>query len=130
MKTRFVKLSHWLYRFLDGKITSCFKFSIPSLRWIHRNLKQEIFFNICESIFRKSPFWTFYCINPEFGGPWGSACYGYFFLYIAIFIVLQKNALGQKKFQISSTGLKVPFWQFFNFAKAALLNPCIKFDAL
>ena len=29
----------------------------------------------------------------------------------AIFIMLQKNAFGQKKFQISCKGSKVPFWQ-------------------
>jgi hypothetical protein len=25
-------------------------------------------------------------------------------------------------------GSKVPFWQFFNFAKMALLNPCMKIE--
>jgi hypothetical protein len=30
---------------------------------------------------------------------------------IAIFIMLQKNAFGQKTFQISYTGSKAPFWQ-------------------
>jgi hypothetical protein len=50
------------------------------------------------------------------------------FLFIAIFIMLQKNTFGQFFFQISYTGLKVPFWQFFNFSKMALLNPCMKFD--
>jgi hypothetical protein len=44
----------------------------------------------------------------------------------AIFIMLQKNAFGQKIFLNSCTGSKVPFWQFFNFAKMALLNPCMK----
>ena len=29
------------------------------------------------------------------------------------FIALQMKSCGQKKFQISSTGKKVPFWQFF-----------------
>ena len=29
------------------------------------------------------------------------------------FIALQMKSFGQKKFQISSTGKKVPFWQFF-----------------
>ena len=33
-------------------------------------------------------------------------CYGYFFL-IAIFLMLQKNVFGHKKFQISCTGSKV-----------------------
>jgi hypothetical protein len=45
------------------------------------------------------------------------ACYGYF--YYCHF---------QKKIQISCTGSKVPFWQFFNFSKIALLNPCMKFE--
>ena len=31
--------------------------------------------------------------------------------------MLQKNDFGQKKFRISYMGSKVPFWQFFNFAK-------------
>ena len=44
--------------------------------------------------------------------------------------MLQKNAFGPKKFQISCMGLKVPFWQFFNFFKMALLNPCMKFEKI
>ena len=32
---------------------------------------------------------------------------------IGTFIALQKNLFGPKKFQISSTAKKVPFWQFF-----------------
>ena len=59
--------SHCLYRILDGKKTSRFQFSVPGLGEIHRNLKQ---FNSRESFFRKSPFCTFSCINPGFGGPW------------------------------------------------------------
>ena len=31
-------------------------------------------------------------------------------------------------FQISCTGSKVPFWQFFNFSKMALLNQCMQFE--
>jgi hypothetical protein len=49
------------------------------------------------------------------------------FFLIAIFILLLKNTFGQKKSKISCTGSKVPFWQFFIFAKMALLNPCKKF---
>ena len=63
-------LSHFLYRFLDGKKTTRSQFSVPGLREIHRNLKQEKKFNSRESFFRKSPFCTFSCINPGFGGPW------------------------------------------------------------
>ena len=63
-------ISHFLYSFLDGKKTTRSQFSIPDLRDIHRNLKQEKNFNSRESFFRKSPFCTFPCINPGFGGPW------------------------------------------------------------
>ena len=117
-------ITHWLYRFLDVKKTSRFQFSVPGLRGIHRNLKQEKNFNSREGFFRKSPFCAFYCINPGFGGPWGML---WIFFLNAIFIMHQKNTFGQKKFQISCTGSKVPFWQFFNFAKMALLNLCMKF---
>jgi hypothetical protein len=73
----------------------------------------------------KSPFCTFSCINPGFGGPWGML---WIFFLLAIFIMLQKKAFGQKKIQISCTGSKVPFWQFLDFSKMALLDPCMKFE--
>ena len=38
--------------------------------------------------------------------------------------------LAEKKKRISCKGSKVPFWQFFNFAKMALLNPCMKFKKI
>ena len=63
-------VSHFLYRVLEGKKTTRSQFSAPGLREIHRNLKQDFFFNSRESFFRKSPFCTFSCINPGFGGPW------------------------------------------------------------
>ena len=63
-------LAHFLYRFLDGKKTTRSQSSVPGLREIHNNLKQEKFFNSRESFFWKSPFCTFSCINPEFGGVW------------------------------------------------------------
>ena len=47
-----------------------------------------------------------------------------------IFIKLQKKSFGQKNFWISCTGPKVPFWQFFNFGKVALLNRCMKFKKI
>ena len=62
--------SHFLYMILDSKKTTRSQFSVPGLRDIHRNLKQEKNFNSRESFFRKSPFCTFFCINPGFGGPW------------------------------------------------------------
>ena len=49
--------------------TTLSQFSVPGLREIHRNLKQEKKNNSRESFFRKSPFCTFSCINPGFGGP-------------------------------------------------------------
>ena len=35
------QVSHFLYRFLDGKKTTRSQFSVPGLQKIHRNLKQE-----------------------------------------------------------------------------------------
>ena len=70
-KVRLIKSSHCLYRILDSKKTSCFQFSVPGLREIHRNLKQQKKFHSRESFFRKSPFCTFSCINPGIGRPWG-----------------------------------------------------------
>jgi hypothetical protein len=62
-----------------------------------------------------------------FGGPWGML---WIFFVIVIFIMHQKNAFGQKIFQISCPYPKVPFWQFFNFAKNGLLNPGMKFKKI
>ena len=80
-------VTHFLYRFFDGKKTTHSQFSVPGLREIHRNLKQEKFFNSRESFFRKSPFCTFSWINPGFGGPWDKL---WIFFLIPIFIMLQK----------------------------------------
>ena len=63
--------SHFLYRILDSKKTSRFQFRAPDLREIHRNLKQQKNFNSRGGFFRRSPFCTFSCIYPGFGGPWG-----------------------------------------------------------
>ena len=38
---KFIYSAHFLYRFLDGKKTTRSQFSVPGLREIHRNLKQE-----------------------------------------------------------------------------------------
>ena len=116
--------SHFLYRILDSKKTSHFQFSVPGLWEIHRNLKQQKKFNSHDGFFRKSPFCTFSCINPGFGGPWGML---WIFFLNGTFIMLQKNTFGQKKFWISCTGSKVPFWKNWKIAKMALLNKCMKF---
>ena len=42
--------------------------------------------------------------------------------------MLEKNTFGQKKFQISCTGSKVPFWKNRKIAKMALLNWCMKLE--
>ena len=86
--------THFLYRILDSKKTSRFQFSIPGLREIHRNLKQQKKFNSRDGFFRKSPFCTFSCINPGFGGPWGML---WIFFVNGILIMSQKNTFGQKK---------------------------------
>ena len=62
--------AHCLYRILDSKKTSRFQFSVPGLREIQWNLKQQKNFNSRDGFFRKSPFCTFSCMNPGFGGPW------------------------------------------------------------
>ena len=117
--------SHFLYRILDSKKTSHFQFSVPGLREIHRNLKQQKIFNSRDGFFRKSPFCIFSCINLGFGGPWGIL---WIFFLNGTFIMLQKNTFGQKKIRISCTGSKVPFWQFFIFSEMALLNRYMKFE--
>ena len=87
--------THFLYRILDSKKTSHLQFSVPGLRDIHRNLKQQNNFNSHDGFFRKSPFCTFSCINPRFGGPWGML---WIFLPFGIFIMLQKNTFSQNFF--------------------------------
>ena len=117
-------MSHFLYRILDSKKTSHFQFSVPGLRETHRNLKQQKNFNSRDGFFRKSPFCTFSCIYPGFGGPWGML---WIFFLNGTFIMLQKKTFGQETFWISYMGSKVPFWQKWKIAKMALLNPCMKF---
>ena len=119
-----LKSTHFLYRILESKKTSRFQFSIPGHREIHRNLKQQKNFNSHDGFFRKSPFCTFSCINPGFNEPWGLL---WIYFLNGTFIMLQKNTFGQKKFRISCTGSKVPFWKNWKIAKMALLNRCMKF---
>ena len=105
-------VTHFLYRFLDGKKTTRSQFSIPGLREINRNLKQENLFNSCESFFTKSPFCTFACINPGFGRPWYKL---WIFFLVPIFIMLQKNAFGQKKFEFHAQVQKCHFGKIEKF---------------
>ena len=99
--------SYCLYRFLDGKKTSHFKFSIPGLQGNHRNLKQQKNFNSREGFFRKFPFCTFSCINSGFGRPWD-----------VLWIVFSSC-----HFSNFMTSSKVPFWQFFNFSRNGTYEP-------
>ena len=116
---------------------------IRDSRNIHRNLRQEKNFNSHESFFRKSPFCTFSCINSGFGGPWDKLWKNF---VIAIFIMLQKNVFGKKKFECHARNQKchfgkiekLPKWHFWtwawnskknlNFAKMALLNLGMTFE--
>ena len=106
--------THCLYRFSDGKKTSRFLFSIPSLWVIHRNLKQKQKKILVRAFFRKSHFCTFSCMNPGFGGR-----VMHIFSYSHIHNVSQEY-FWSKKFHISCTGSKVPFGQFFNFSSCHL----------
>ena len=92
---------------------------------IHRNPNWKEFLKSCESFLRKSQFSKLRYLNSGFGGPWDML--GIFFVNV-IFITLQNKSLGQINFWIPCTGSKVPFWQFFNSGKMALLNPCMEFN--
>ena len=65
-------VSHCLSRYLDGKKTSRFLFTLPGVRGIHRNLKQKKiqFSNV---LFQKIPFLYFFLHKSLIG-----TCYGYF----------------------------------------------------
>ena len=88
--------THCYFTRLNPKRKGPFYFCLPALLGIHRNLKQKEFFYSRKGFFRKSPFCTFSCINPGFGQPWDML---WIFFLIVIFIMLQKNAFGQKKFK-------------------------------
>ena len=107
------KGTHFLYRILDSKKTSRSQFSVPDLREIHMNLKQQKNFNSRDGFLWKSPFCTFSCINPGFGRPW---CTVLIFFVNGTFIMPQKMSFGQKFFWISCTGSRVPFWQKWKIA--------------
>ena len=81
----------WLYRFLDSQKNTRSQFSVPGLRGIHKNLKENKNFNSRGSFFRKSPFSTFACINPGSCGPWDN-------LWILFLIAIFKRMLLAKKF--------------------------------
>ena len=99
--------THFMYRILDSKKTTRFQFSIPGLREIHRNLKQQKNFKSHEPFFRKSSFCTFSCINPGFGRLWDEKMF------------FKRMFLAKK---ISN------FMQRLKSGILALLNPCIKFE--
>ena len=82
-----------------------------------QNLKNGLKFVFIIGHQRKSPFCTFSCINPGFGRPWDMLRKK---IFIAIFIMLQKNAFGQKKFEFNARvqkchfgkNEKLPKWHF------------------
>ena len=101
-----------------------FQFCFPGLLGIHRNPKWKEFLKSRESFLKKVPICTLTDLNTGFGGPWNKL---QIILVNGTFIMPQKKYFGQKKFWISCTGSKVPFWQNGKIAKMALLNPCMKF---
>ena len=112
--------THFLYRILDSKKTTRSQFSVPGLREIHRNLKQEKNFNSCESFFRKSPFCTFSCINPGFGGNCGmlrkknSYCH---------FLNASKECFWPKKILNFMHGFKSAILAIFQFLQNGTFEP-------
>ena len=78
----------------------------------------------CESFLRKSQFCTLTDLNPGFGGPLDML--GIFLVNYYLHNAL-KEVFRPKKIWILNTSSKVPFWQFFNSGKMAVLNPCMKF---
>ena len=103
---------------------STFWFCSPVLLGIHRNLNWKEFLKSCESFLRKVSVCTLTDLYPGFDGPWKKL---WIFFVNGTFIMPLKKSFGKKFFWISCTSAKVPFWQFFHFAKMALLNPCMKF---
>ena len=79
--------------------------------------------NSRDGFFRKSPFCTFSCINPGFGGPWDML---QIFFLIVIFIILQKNAFGQKCFKFHAR-IQNTILAIFNFFQNSTFE-CIKFE--
>ena len=98
-------------------------FAFLGLLGIHSNPNWKEFLKCCESFLRKSSVCTLTDLNPGFGGPWDIL---WIFLGYGPFIMLQKKSFGRNIFWISCSGSEVPFWQFFNTTKMALLNPCMK----
>ena len=102
-------VSHCLHRFLDNQKNTFSQFSVPGLREIHRNLKQNKQFTSCKSFFRKSPSCNFFCINPGFVGPWDKL--GIIFL-IVIFMMFQRMLLAEKIFEFQARVQKCYFGNF------------------
>ena len=93
------------------------QFCFPGWLGIHRNPKWKEFLRSRESFLKKVPMCTLTDLNPGFGGPWNKL---QIILVNGTFIMPQKKSFGQKKFWISCTGSKVPFWQNVRIAKMAM----------
>ena len=112
--------THFLYMILDSKKTTRSQFSIPDLRDIHRNLKQEKNFNSRESFFRKSPFCTFSCINPGFGRPWDKLWKKIFYCH---FHNASKECFWPKKISNFMHGFKSAILAIFQFCQNGTFEP-------
>ena len=119
------KTSHTLFfTIMNTKKMGTFQFCFPGLLGIHTIPNWKEVLKSCEPFWRKSQFSTLTYLNLGFGGPWH--LFAIFFVNVN-FIMFQKKSFCQKNVWISCMGSKVPFWQFFNSDKMALLNPCMKF---
>ena len=112
---------HCLYRSLDGQKNTLFFFSVPGLREIHKNLKQQKKFNSRDGFFRKSPLCTFSCINPGFGGPLDKLWISFL---VVIFIMFQKNALAKNFFEFHAQVQKCHFGKIEKKAFIGLFGLC------
>ena len=77
-----------------------------------------------------SPFWKISVFYFDLPKSWIWQTLGHFrniFCKCHLHDASKKKSFGQKCFWIPCTGSKVPFWQFFNSGKMALLNLCMKF---
>ena len=121
-------IEHCLYRFLDGQKKGRFQYSVPGLQGIHRNLKQQQKSIFARAFFQKIPFLSFFLYRF-----WVWQTLGHImniFSNCHIHNASKERFRPNVFFQISCMGSKVPFWQFFNFPKMALLNPCMKFEKI
>ena len=105
---------HCLGLDLNGLLTRRNFWHIPGMLGSYTIPPKKEFLKSREPFLRKSYLSTFIHINKHMDGAWDI-----FWIKSlnGTFIVLQMKSFGPKKIQISSTGKKVPFWQFFRIFK-------------